>query len=165
MTVWPSASSFPRMASPPPGYLGLICPSLLSVRQYGVIRLRPCRAISSAALAAIHEKMPVVIGQAKSVLCFLANAVRSSLMMVSLPLGTFLISASTSSGARMTNRPSPLSPYLDKSLESQSLAVQLTPILFTAMTAKACLKTPKKQFKLPQKTLASNRFLANFSPS
>ena len=83
----------------PPGYFGLICPSLLSVRQYGVMRLRPCCANSSAAYAAIHEKIPVVIGQVKSVLCFFASAVRSSLMVVSLPLGTFFISASTSSGA------------------------------------------------------------------
>ena len=41
------------------------------------------------AYAAIHEKMPVVIGQVKSVLCFFASAVRSSLMVVSLPFGTF----------------------------------------------------------------------------
>ena len=59
----------------PPGYFGLICPSLLSVRQYGVMRLRPCCANSTAAYAAIHEKMPVVIGQVKSVLCFFASAV------------------------------------------------------------------------------------------
>jgi len=32
VTVWPSASSFPRMASMPPGYFGMIRPSLLSVR-------------------------------------------------------------------------------------------------------------------------------------
>ena len=73
MTVWPSASSFSWMASMPPGYFGLIYPSLLSVLQYGVMRLRPWWAISSAAWAAIHEKMPVVIGQAKSVLCFLTT--------------------------------------------------------------------------------------------
>jgi len=88
--------------------------------------------------------MPVVIGQAKSVLCFLASAVRSSLMVVSLPLGTFLISASTSSGAGMTNRPSPnflenlsllLSKYLGKSLVLLSLAVQLTLVLLAAMRA------------------------------
>ena len=115
------------MASMPPGYFGMICPSLLSVRQCGVMRLRPCCANSPAAYAAIHEKMPVVIGQVKSVLCFSASAVRSLLMVVSLPFGTFFISASTSSGAGITkppspnfleNLPSPLSPYFVKSLGS-----------------------------------------------
>ena len=60
-------------------------------------------------------------------------------------LGTFLINASTSSGAGMTKRPypnflgnlpSPLSPYLGKSLESLSLAIQLTLICLSAMTSK-----------------------------
>jgi len=91
------------------------------------MRLRPCCANSSAACAAIHEKMPVVIGQMKSVRCFFASAVLSSFMLVSLPLGTFFISESTSSGEGMTNLPSPnflenllspLSPYFGKSLES-----------------------------------------------
>ena len=115
------------MPSMPPGYFGLICPSFLSVRQYGVMRLRPCCANSSAACAAIHGKMPVVIGQVKSVRCFFTSAVLSSLMLVSLPLGTFFISESTSSGEGMMNLPSPnffenllspLSPYFGKSLES-----------------------------------------------
>ena len=122
ITVWPSASSFPRMASMPPGYFGMICPSLLSVRHYGVMRLRPCCANSTAAYAAIQEKMPVLIGQVKSVFCFFASAVRSSLMEVSLPFGTFFISASTSSGAGITKPPS---PSFVKSLGSRSLVFQL----------------------------------------
>ena len=94
-------------------------------------------------------------------------------MVVSLPLGTFFINASTSIGAGMSKRPSPnflenlpspLSPYLGKFLESRSLAVQLTLTFFTGMTAKSCLKNPGKQFKLPKKPLANSRFLANFSP-
>ena len=68
-------------------------------------------------------------------------------VVVSLPLGTFFISASTSSGAGMTNRPSPnffenlpspLSPYFGKSLESWSLAFQLILTRLTALTQTAC---------------------------
>ena len=109
------------------GVLRVDLPVALELAPVGVMRLRPCCANSSAAYAAIHEKIPVVIGQVKSVLCFFASAGRGSLMVVSLPLGTFFISASTSSGAGMTNLPSPnflgnllspLSPYFGKSLES-----------------------------------------------
>jgi len=93
-------------------------------------------------------------------------------MVVSLPLGTFFISESTSVGAGMTNRPSPnflenlpspLSPYLGKSLESLSLAVQLTLTRFIAMTGKAWPKGTEMQFTPPEKALASRRFLADFS--
>ena len=42
------------------------------------------------------RKIPVLIGQAKLVSFFLESAVRGKLMVVSLPLGTFFISASTS---------------------------------------------------------------------
>src|ERR1017187_5111177 len=71
------------------------------------MRLAPSATASAAAWAAIHEKMPVVIGQAKSVLCLLASALRSSLMVTTRPLGTCFIKASTSSGAGMTNVPVP----------------------------------------------------------
>ena len=75
-------------------------------------------------------------------------------MVVSLPLGTFFISASTSSGAGMTNRPSPnffenlpspLSPYFGKSLESWSLAFQLMLPRLTAIAQTACRKPPELQ--------------------
>src|SRR5208282_1926778 len=95
------------MPSTPPGYLGFNSPPVLSVRQKGVMRLAPAASASAAACAAIHEKIPVVMGQAKSVLCFLASALRSSLIVTTRPLGTCFISASTSRGAGMTNVPVP----------------------------------------------------------
>jgi len=119
---------------------------LLSVRQYGVMRLRPCRDYSSAAWAAIHEKIPVVIRQTKSVWCILDRAVRSALMVVSLPLGTFFISESTSIGVGITNQPSPnflenlpslgqaggmfLLSIQQKKLDCKLLTIWLTPDFF-----------------------------------
>src|SRR4030067_3730395 len=51
--------------------------------------------------------MPVVIGQPIDAPCFLARAVRISLIVVSSPEGTFLISSSTSVGAGITTVPVP----------------------------------------------------------
>src|SRR5215472_11527137 len=71
------------------------------------MRLLPPASASSAACAAIQEKIPVVIGQANVALCLAANAARSSFMVASFPFGTCFINASTSSGAGMTIVPSP----------------------------------------------------------
>jgi hypothetical protein len=71
--------------SRPPGYFGLSSPPTLSVRQYGVASSPPARSVSSAACAAIQAKMPVVIGHAMVVPCFVASAVRSSFTVVTLP--------------------------------------------------------------------------------
>src|SRR5437764_13141399 len=54
--------------------------------------------------------MPVVIGQAVLALCFLASVWRIWLIVISLPLGTFFISESTSVGAGTTNVPVPMFP-------------------------------------------------------
>src|SRR5215469_34673 len=71
------------------------------------MRFAPLASASSAACAAIQEKIPVVIGQANVALCLVANATRSSLMVASFHLGTCFINASTSSGAGTTIVPSP----------------------------------------------------------
>src|SRR5438552_1320563 len=71
------------------------------------MRLAPSASASAAACAAIHEKTPVVSGQAKSALWFAASAARSSLMVTTWPLGTFFISWFTSIGAGMTIFPVP----------------------------------------------------------
>src|SRR3972149_2592406 len=62
---------------------------------------------SSAALAAIQANMPVVMGQPIVAWCFLARAARISFMVVTLPLGVFLIISSTSTGAGITTVPFP----------------------------------------------------------
>jgi ABC-type transport system involved in cytochrome c biogenesis permease component len=66
----------------------------------------PCYR-SSAAWAATQAKMPVVMGQPIVALCFLASAKRMSLIVMSFPAGTFLISSSTSIGAGITTVPVP----------------------------------------------------------
>src|SRR5215472_14006895 len=71
------------------------------------MRLAPSSSASAAACAAIHAKIPVVIGQAKLALWLVASAARNSLIVTSLPLGTCFISASTSSGDGMTIFPRP----------------------------------------------------------
>src|SRR6266567_4561732 len=71
------------------------------------MRLAPSASASAAAWAAIHEKMPVVMGQANVTLCLAASAARSSLMVTRRPFGTVFISSSTSTGAGMTIVPSP----------------------------------------------------------
>ena len=76
--------------------------------------------------------MPVVIGQAIVAPCFFASALRMASIVVSLPRRTFFIAASTSSGAGMTNVPSPhrfvfvqsISATLGKSLLSASFSRQ-----------------------------------------
>src|SRR3972149_5721230 len=62
---------------------------------------------SSAALAAIQANMPMVMGQPIVALCFLASAARISFMVVTLPVGIFLIISSTSTGAGITTVPFP----------------------------------------------------------
>ena len=57
MTGIPSASSFFFSPFKPPGYLRFSSPPLLSVRQYGVTRVEPFRAASSAAKAEIQAKI------------------------------------------------------------------------------------------------------------
>src|SRR5688572_9519442 len=97
------------------------------------MRLAPAAAASSAALAAIQAKMPVVMGQAMVVPCFLAKAARSSLMLVSLPLGTLSMSSLTSMGAGTTKVPVPqrvlslpsILPTLGRSLLSRSFSPQV----------------------------------------
>src|SRR5665213_1030846 len=87
---------------------------------------------SAAACAAIHEKILVVIGHAKAVLCFRASAARSSLIVTTRSRGPCFINASTSRGAGMTKRPSPqrlvslpaTSPTLGSSLSSASFSRQ-----------------------------------------
>jgi hypothetical protein len=71
------------------------------------MRFIPLAASSSAACAAIQAKMPVVMGQAMSTLCFFARVARISLMVMSFPRGTFFMIASTSTGAGITIVPSP----------------------------------------------------------
>ncbi len=51
--------------------------------------------------------MPVVIGQQTFTRCFFASAARISLIVISLPLGTRRMTASTSSGAGITIVPRP----------------------------------------------------------
>src|SRR4030042_4856705 len=62
---------------------------------------------SSAALADIQANMPVVMGQPIVALCFLASAARISFIVVTLPLGIFLIISSTSTGAGIITVPFP----------------------------------------------------------
>ena len=69
--------------------------------------LSPLCFRSSAALAAIQAKMPVVMGQPIVALCFLARAARMSLIVMSFPVGTVLIISSTSIGAGITTVPVP----------------------------------------------------------
>src|SRR6478736_3357159 len=71
------------------------------------MRLAPSASASAAACAAIHEKIPVVMGQAKPALCFFARAARSSLIVTRRPFGTWRINASISRGAGMTIGPVP----------------------------------------------------------
>jgi len=66
-----------------------------------------CSFCSSAALAAIQAKIPVVMGQPIVAWCLVARAWRISFIVVSLPLGTFLINWSTSTGAGITTVPGP----------------------------------------------------------
>src|SRR5688500_17557766 len=97
------------------------------------MRFAPAAAASSAALAAIQAKMPVVMGQAMVVPCFLARAARSSLMLVSLPLGTLSMSSLTSIGAGTTKVPVPqrvrslpsILPTFGRSLQSRSFSPQV----------------------------------------
>src|SRR5262249_21060126 len=91
----------------PPGYLGFNSPSALSVRHHGVKRFLPSAWASAAAWAAIHAKIPVVMGQATSTPCLRASAARSWPMVVNLPLVTCRIKASTSIGAGTTSVPWP----------------------------------------------------------
>src|SRR5207237_965115 len=83
-----------RRSSMPPGYFGFTSPPVLSVRQYGVMRLAPAASASAAAWAAIQAKIPVVIGQAIVAPCFAARVLRISSMVMSFPLGTRLMSGS-----------------------------------------------------------------------
>src|SRR5256885_17252966 len=71
------------------------------------MRVPPIRAASAAAFAAIQAKIPVVIGQPMVTLCLEARSARISLMVMSFPLGTFCMSASTSVGAGITIVPVP----------------------------------------------------------
>src|ERR1044072_5177912 len=103
----PSARSRRLRSAIPPGYLGFSSPPLLSVRQYGVVRFLPAASASADACAAIHEKIPVVIGQAIVVPCRRASALRSSSIVVSFPFRTRRISSSTSFGAGITHVPDP----------------------------------------------------------
>src|SRR5262245_11675581 len=91
----------------PPGYLGFSSPPDFNVRQYGVMFFAPAAAASSAACAAIQAEMPVVMGQAISVLCFFARAALISLIVISRPFGTVFMIASTCFGAGMTIVPVP----------------------------------------------------------
>ena len=94
---------------------------------------RPSANSSAAACAAIHAKIPVVIGHPKSAPCCRATAARSSLMVVNFPFGTFFINASTSRGRRIAHNPSPqrcdifpfrVSNTLGKSLSSNNFSRQ-----------------------------------------
>src|SRR5579871_5551573 len=67
----------------------------------------PSAVDSSAAWAAIHAKIPVVIGQPIVAPCFLARRVRMSLIVMTLPRGTRFMMASTSRGEGMTTVPVP----------------------------------------------------------
>src|SRR5262245_32450405 len=90
-----------------PGYLGFNSPLDLSVRQYGVVFFEPSACASMAACAATHAKIPVVIGQAMVAPCRRASVLRNSSIVVSFPLGTRRMRASTSRGAGITNVPVP----------------------------------------------------------
>src|SRR5215471_21284622 len=103
----PSALRCLARAGIPPGYFSLSWPPSFRVRQYGVILLEPSAAASSAALAAIQAKIPVVMGQPIVARCLLAREERIWLMVVRRPRGTRLISASTSLGEGMTTVPLP----------------------------------------------------------
>jgi hypothetical protein len=61
----------------------------------------------STALAASQANMSAVMGQPIVALCFLARAMRMSLIVASFLAGTFFISSSTSIGAGMTMVPVP----------------------------------------------------------
>jgi len=66
-----------------------------------------------------HEDS-VVIGQLIVASCFFARASRIPLIVTSLPLGTFLISSSTSRGAGITTVPSPHpSPHHNRTFSPQ----------------------------------------------
>src|SRR2546421_722404 len=71
------------------------------------MRFAPSALASAAACAAIHEKMPVVIGHANVTLWRAASAARNSLIVTSRPFGTGLINPSTSLRAGVTIVPSP----------------------------------------------------------
>src|SRR5262249_45678175 len=57
--------------------------------------------------AAIQAKIPVVIGQPMVAPCLAASRLRISLIVISLPAGTFFMTKSTSIGAGITTVPLP----------------------------------------------------------
>ena len=62
----------------------------------------PSSRFSSVAFAEMFMKIPVVKGQVMSVLCLVDKRARISVVVISFPLGTVAIIASTSLGVEMT---------------------------------------------------------------
>jgi hypothetical protein len=135
------------------------------------MRRFPSASDSSAALAAIQAKTPVVIGHAIVAPCFRASASRKASIVVSFPRPIFFIAASTSSGAGMTNVPSPqrfdfvlsISATLGKSLLSASFSRQVFRFTLTAITSSTLKVANRKSEAMQILKLSSGLFAINYS--